>query len=286
MNRFRTISYSFQRSFTTGKVPPVSLQVHPSSKIATLTLQSSPVNALTSSVLLSLNEQLNHLQSLDIKGLILCSRFPKIVSAGLDLNTLSKKENETRNEFHTRFSQYMSEFQTAASLLLQVRVPTIGIVRGASPAGGCVLMLCCDYRIGSRTSSLSIGLNEVAVGMAPPPWIHALAEARLGKRIADRALQLGVIVNNKDGLRMGFIDELVDVEDKTEWDVLYAKACDEIEKYHLMPHNARVSAKSICNQSILKHMNDDAIEYVANSVSGDEFQLVVKSIIASLKSKK
>jgi hypothetical protein len=40
----------------------------------------------------------------------------------------------------------------------------VAAIRGACPAGGCCLSLCCDFRI--MTEFGHIGLNEVALGIA------------------------------------------------------------------------------------------------------------------------
>lgn len=40
---------------------------------------------------------------------------------------------------------------------------------GHSPAGGCVLALCCDYRI-IVDGKFKIGLNETKLGIVAPPW--------------------------------------------------------------------------------------------------------------------
>ena len=40
--------------------------------------------------------------------------------------------------------------------------------RGACPAGGCILALCCDERVMTDDSTSCIGLNEVALGIAVP----------------------------------------------------------------------------------------------------------------------
>jgi len=43
----------------------------------------------------------------------------------------------------------------------------VAAIRGACPAGGCCLSLCCDFRI--MTDFGHIGLNEVALGISVRP---------------------------------------------------------------------------------------------------------------------
>ena len=52
-------------------------------------------------------------------------------------------------------------------------LPIIAALNGASPAGGCVLACCCDYRIMMNHPKFIIGLNEVKMGLAVP-WPRIL----------------------------------------------------------------------------------------------------------------
>lgn len=43
-------------------------------------------------------------------------------------------------------------------------------VQGASPAGGCLIALTCDYRIMADNPKYTIGLNETLLGIVAPFW--------------------------------------------------------------------------------------------------------------------
>lgn len=43
-------------------------------------------------------------------------------------------------------------------------------LQGASPAGGCLLALSCDYRILADNPKYTIGLNETQLGIVAPFW--------------------------------------------------------------------------------------------------------------------
>jgi len=49
------------------------------------------------------------------------------------------------------------------SRLYMSRLATIAAIRGACPAGGCMMSMCCDHRVMSNAGS--IGLNEVQLGI-------------------------------------------------------------------------------------------------------------------------
>lgn len=63
---------------------------------------------------------------------------------------------------------------------------TICAIRGACPAGGCILSLLCDSRI--MTEAGTIGLNEVALGIPVPYyWVQAMCQVsqRFSFRVTD-----------------------------------------------------------------------------------------------------
>ena len=53
-------------------------------------------------------------------------------------------------------------------------IPTIAAINGASPAGGCQIAMSCDYRIMAKHPKIVIGLNETALGIVAPTWVHSL----------------------------------------------------------------------------------------------------------------
>lgn len=131
------------------------------------------MNALTPSCLKELSTVLSN-ECRSASSVIITSTFPKVFSAGLDLKTLIRN-NESETEFKSRITDYIGLFQNTCRLLLSCPAPTGAVISGACPAGGTVLALCCDVRVLATDSKFFMGLNEVAVGMAPPLWVHTLA---------------------------------------------------------------------------------------------------------------
>ena len=128
-----------------------------------LTLNAPPVNALSSSVLSHLSQQLSHIPP-SATHLILQSQNPNVFSAGLDIHALLLKDQESQDEFQVRLRSYFSLFQKVVSQLLSLDIPTASVISGSCPAGGTVLALCTDYRVVSRCSpKLLMGLTEVGL---------------------------------------------------------------------------------------------------------------------------
>ena len=72
-------------------------------------------------------------------------------------------------------------FFQAARALAACPVPVVAALAGHSPAGGCVLALCCDYRI-MADGPFRIGLNETQVGLVAPDGIQTLMARRSKRR--------------------------------------------------------------------------------------------------------
>jgi enoyl-CoA hydratase/carnithine racemase len=78
--------------------------------------------------------------------------------------------------------QAWTAFFDAARALASCPVPVVAAMAGHAPAGGCVLALCCDYRIMAE-GPYRIGLNETQVGLVAPEGIQALmARGRAHRR--------------------------------------------------------------------------------------------------------
>jgi len=69
---------------------------------------------------------------------------------------------------------------------LELRVPVVAGCAGHAVAGGALLVLAADYRVGAR-GNFKLGLSEVALGMSLPLYAIELARLRLSKRHFARA---------------------------------------------------------------------------------------------------
>lgn len=91
--------------------------------------------------------------------------------------------------------------------LFTSRLVTVAAIRGACPAGGCGLSLCCDYRI--MTDTGSIGLNEVALGISVPKYWGILMQRAVGQGPAEKLLQFAVMSSPEEAKELGLVDDVV-----------------------------------------------------------------------------
>ena len=175
--------------------------------IREIRLARAPVNALNTDLCRALIAALNAAAADGVRGLVL-SGNEKVFSAGLDVPHLMS-HGEDR---HALLDSWHAFFG-AARTLAESRVPVVAALTGHSPAGGCVLALCCDYRIMARSPDPSrpfaIGLNETRVGLVAPEGIQQLLRRVVGIYRAERLLVAGELVPEDRALEIGLVDELV-----------------------------------------------------------------------------
>ena len=80
---------------------------------------------------------------------------------------------------------------------------------GHALAGGALLLLSSDYRIG-RNGPYRVGLNEVSIGMALPSFALTMARYRLERRFLTQATMFSEVASPERALEMGFLDELAE----------------------------------------------------------------------------
>ena len=76
-----------------------------------------------------------------------------------------------------------------------------------SPAGGCLLSLCCDYRV-MQGPKFTIGLNETLLGIVAPFWFKDTMLNTVGQRHTELALQLGTLFTADQALSIGLVDKV------------------------------------------------------------------------------
>merc|ERR1719215_1394363 len=118
----------------------------------------------------------------NVRAIIFQSGLKKnVFTAGLDI-----KELYAPNTSKERLIEFWTTLSTTLTKIYGCSKPTAASIRGACPAGGCGLALCCDYRVITKDGSM--GLNEVQLGIPVPKfWIELFANT-VGHRLAEKLL--------------------------------------------------------------------------------------------------
>ncbi len=122
-------------------------------------------------------------------------------SAGLNLKEVASLDAPAM----TRFLQLLDALMQA---LYEYPGPTVACVNGHAIAGGCVLALCCDWRVAVDRTDVRIGLNEVALGLEFPPMIMALVRDRIPRRHLERVLLEAGLHDPRTARDLGLVDEV------------------------------------------------------------------------------
>jgi len=175
-------------------------------RIHELRLARPPVNAINPALCAALRGAIDAAVAAGAEGLVL-SGGPKVFSAGLDVPLLLSIQDDGQALYDA-----WNGFFDAARALAACPVPVAAAIAGHAPAGGCVLALCCDWRVMAE-GPFTIGLNETQVGIALPPGIMRLMQRTVGRRQAEALLVAGAMVDSAHALRIGLVDELAGVDD-------------------------------------------------------------------------
>lgn len=241
-------------------------------RISHIYLDRGKPNALHQQMIEELRQVINEAgENPAVEGVILHGK-EGFFSAGLDLVALYEyNEDEVRRFWHT--------FLDFVGTLVAFDKPAVAAISGHSPAGGCVLALCCDYRIMAQGDYV-IGLNEIPVGIIVPESIFQLYGFWLGQAKAYRYLLEGKLLNPQGALENGLVDEVVDAKS------IRTAAERQIEKYTQYERNAWRLSKRNMRQSLISHFEadqTDAIESLLKRWWSPGTRAILKTIIDNLK---
>jgi enoyl-CoA hydratase/carnithine racemase len=139
----------------------------------------------------------------DCKGIIITGNGP-FFTAGLDVKELYNYDRSTSETFWRSFVRMIE-------VIIRFPKPMITAINGHSPAGGCIIAICCDYRLMAK-GDFRIGLNEVPVGIAVPEVIFDIYSNCIGNKNAYQFLLEGRLLNPDEALHFQLVDELCDSE--------------------------------------------------------------------------
>ncbi|MDE2007784.1 MAG: enoyl-CoA hydratase/isomerase family protein [Rhodospirillales bacterium] len=202
-------------------------------RIATLTLDRAPVNAMNDAWVSAFNALLDQLASrADVSVLHIRSAL-RVFSAGADLAQMRARFNDAGLEPQLAS---IRDYQRLFARIEALPLLTLAEIGGAALGGGCELTLACDLRIAAHEARL--GLPELRLGLLP----GAGGTQRL-TRLCGRPLSLRLILGAEtpDGAtaeRMGLVQWAVPLGE------LPARAREIATRYAALPAHAMRAAKS------------------------------------------
>lgn len=216
-------------------------------RIHELRLARPPVNAINPALCQALCEAMDSAIANGAEGLVL-SGGPKVFSAGLDVPLLLSIQEDGQALYDA-----WNGFFDAARALAACPVPVAAAIAGHAPAGGCVLALCCDWRVMAE-GPFGIGLNETQVGIAIPPGIMRLMQRTVGARQAEALLLAGAMVESSRALDIGLVDELAAA------DAVVARAADRINLLLDLPRAPMLATRKLLRADLVEAVSPASMQ--------------------------
>jgi enoyl-CoA hydratase/carnithine racemase len=190
--------------------------------VAVVSLDRSVINALNLELVEELAGTLAKLKTMpNVRAIILTSANEKFFSIGFDIPRLIELSREDFREFYAAFNRTCMALYTLPK-------PTVAGITGHAIAGGCILALCCDYRVISAGRKL-MGLNEIKLGVPVPYLADCVLRSIVGTRLAREVVEMGEFYESEVLLRMCLVD---DVTPQAE---VMAKTVEKAEALSSMP---------------------------------------------------
>jgi enoyl-CoA hydratase/carnithine racemase len=236
-----------------------------------LRLARPPVNALDPALCTAVASAIDEAVGAGAQGLVLAGG-PKVFSAGLDVPHLVSLGDD-----RAALTAAWESFFHAARALAEARVPVVAAIAGHAPAGGCVLALCCDYRV-MASGPYRIGLNETQVGLVAPDGIQQLLRRVVGPYRAERLLVAGELVDAEHALALGIVDELADV------DGVATRARAWLEELLALPRQPMLETRALARADLVAALAPERIRldhFIAGWYSPDT-QAALRGLVARL----
>jgi enoyl-CoA hydratase/carnithine racemase len=171
--------------------------------VASIWLDDGKVNVMSTAMLADITSALDRAEK-SAEVVVLRSRRPGVFSAGFDLKIFAAGDVEKSLEMVKAGAEL-------ALRLMAFPLPSIGVMEGHAFPMGAFLLLSCDVRLGARGPH-RMGLNEVAIGIAPPTFAIELARSRLHPSWLSRTVTTGEMYEPDDALTAGLLDYVVPQE--------------------------------------------------------------------------
>ena len=207
--------------------------------IVEVRLARPQVNALNPALCHDLASALSMAVKEGARGIVLAGG-PNVFSAGLDVPHLLSLGDDRH-----ALTLAWEVFFDAAMVLATCPVPVVAAIAGHAPAGGCVLALCCDYRV-MASGPFRIGLNETQVGLVAPEGIQRLMRRVVGPYRAERLLVAGEMVESEQAMRYGLVDELVEIDE------VAPRARAWLEQLLALPSQAMLQTRAVARADMIE----------------------------------
>ena len=219
-----------------------SVQLERVGRVALLRIDRPPANAIDLELAKEFSVTLEGIDDSDAISALVLTGVGNCFCAGLDLKALPSYD---RNQQEAMIMQLNHLFGG----LYGLRLPTIAAVNGHAIAGGVILTLACDYRIGAQ-GDYKIGLAEARVGVPFPVSAMTIVQSELRPDIARTMVLTARNSSPQEAKSMGVLDELIPPE------LLMSRAIEVAEEMATLPRDVFSRIKSQLRATALSRIDD------------------------------
>jgi enoyl-CoA hydratase len=221
-----------------------SIQIERVGQIAVLRIDRPPANAIDLDLANEFATALEGIEATDGIGALIVTGAGSCFSAGLDLKVVPTYDRAQQQAMVMQVNRLFGG-------LYGLPLPTIAAVNGHAIAGGVILTLACDYRIGAE-GDYKLGLAEARVGVPFPVAAMAIVQSELSHPVARTMVLTARNSSPRDALSMGVLDELQPPE------LLLPRALEVAQEMAALPRSVYRRIKRQLRAAALTRI-DDAI---------------------------
>jgi enoyl-CoA hydratase len=179
-----------------------NVRVEKNGMVATVTLDRPKVlNALNAATFAELSSVFDELEKdAAVRVVLLTGAGERAFAAGADIRELAMAEDGAGKAFALRGQAVFRKIETLSK-------PVIACVRGFALGGGCELAMACTLRIAGDDAKF--GQPEVKLGVVPGYGGSQRLPRLVGRGAALKLLLTGAIIDAREALRIGLVDEVV-----------------------------------------------------------------------------
>jgi enoyl-CoA hydratase len=218
------------------------IRVESTDGIALVRFERPPANAIELESATALEETLGRLEADGGTRAVVLTGHGEFFSAGLDLKVVPAYGAEEQRAMVMAINRLVGR-------LYALELPAVAAVNGHAIAGGLVVVLACDFRIG-RQGPYRLGLTETRAAVPYPAAAMTVVTSELGPAVARRRVLLARNGTPEDALADGVLDELA------PGDAVVPRALDVARELAALPRVAYARIKRQLRARALERIGD------------------------------
>ncbi len=243
-------------------------------RTAVISLDRGKSNAMNREMVDELQKMITNMEKDEHVGGVILTGKEGFFTAGLDLIELYEYD---ANQMKAFWAKFLNLIKTLTSF----KKPLISAISGHSPAGGCVLAICADYRVMAEGKYI-IGLNEIPVGIIVPDSIFELYAFWIGRAKAYQNLLQGQLMGVEEAKSIGLIDATAPIES------LMTVAQKKMQQYLQLPAVTWQQSKLNLRSDLIAKVSKDQTETLEAMLQqwwSPSTRSILKTIIQNLQNK-